>query len=63
VKWTPEAPASLENFGLLFMRLLRPFGKGLGDLPKLREIGFAANRRMLEVEKASHDCRIGPREL
>jgi hypothetical protein len=25
---TPEAPASLENFGLLFMRLLRPFGKG-----------------------------------
>src|SRR5258705_12904025 len=28
VKWRPEAPASLENFGLLFMRLLRPFGKG-----------------------------------
>ena len=28
MKLTPEAPASLENFGLLFMRLLRPFGKG-----------------------------------
>ena len=28
MKLTPEAPASLENVGLLFMRLLRPFGKG-----------------------------------
>ena len=27
VKLTPEAPASLENFGLLFMRLLWPLGK------------------------------------
>ena len=27
MKLTPEAPASLENFGLLFMRLLRPLGK------------------------------------
>ena len=34
-------------------------GRLLGNLPELREIGFAANRRMLEVEKASHDCRIG----
>ena len=34
-------------------------GRLLGNLPKLREIGFGANRRMLEVEKASHDCRIG----
>ena len=34
-------------------------GRLLGNLPKLREIGFAANPRMLEVEKASHDCRIG----
>ena len=34
-------------------------GRLLGNLPKLREIGFAANRRMLEVHKASHDCRVG----
>ena len=34
-------------------------GRLLGNLPKLREIGFAANRRMLEVEKTSHDCRVG----
>ena len=34
-------------------------GRLLGNLPKLREIGFAANRRSLEVEKASHDCRVG----
>jgi hypothetical protein len=25
-------------------------------LPKLREIGFRANRRLLEVEHLSHDC-------
>jgi hypothetical protein len=34
-------------------------GRLLGNLPKFRETGFAANRRMLEVEKASHDCRVG----
>lgn len=34
-------------------------GRLLKNLPQLREIGFAANHRMLEVEKASHDCRIG----
>jgi hypothetical protein len=34
-------------------------GRLLGNLPALRRIGFAANRRMLEVEKASHDCRVG----
>ena len=28
MKLSPEAPASLENVGLLFMRLPRPFGKG-----------------------------------
>src|SRR5712672_898631 len=30
--------------------------KRLHNLPKLREIGFAANRRLLEVERLSHDC-------
>jgi len=25
-------------------------------LPKLREIGFRANRRLLEVERLSYDC-------
>jgi hypothetical protein len=34
-------------------------GRLLPNLPELRRIGFAANRRMLEVEKASHDCRVG----
>lgn len=34
-------------------------GRLLHNLPALRRIGFAANRRMLEVEKASHDCRVG----
>jgi len=34
-------------------------GRLLHNLPKLREIGFAANRRVLEVEKLSHDCQIG----
>ena len=34
-------------------------GKGLKNLPALREIGFQANRRLLDVQRLSHDCRIG----
>jgi len=33
-------------------------GKRLHNLPKLREIGFATNRRMLEIERLSHDCLL-----
>jgi hypothetical protein len=33
-------------------------GKRLHNLPKLRAIGFAANRRLLEVERLSHDCML-----
>jgi len=33
--------------------------KGLHNLPALRKIGFAANRRLLDVEKLTHDCLIG----
>ena len=31
-------------------------GKRLHNLPKLREIGFRTNRRLLEVERLSYDC-------
>jgi hypothetical protein len=34
-------------------------GRPLCNLPKLREIGFTANRRLLKVEKLSHDCQVG----
>src|SRR6266849_6229074 len=34
-------------------------GRALHNLPALREIGFAANRRLLRVESLSHDCLIG----
>lgn len=34
-------------------------GRLLKNLPQLRRIGFAANQRMLEVQKASHDARVG----
>jgi hypothetical protein len=34
-------------------------GKGLKNLPALREIGFRANRRLLDVQRLSHDCTIG----
>jgi hypothetical protein len=34
-------------------------GKRLDNLPALREIGFQANRRLLDVECTSHDCMIG----
>ncbi len=34
-------------------------GKRLKNLPALREVGFTANRRLLDVQRLSHDCRIG----
>jgi hypothetical protein len=34
-------------------------GKRLHNLPALRQIGFAANRRLLDVQRVSHDCAIG----
>lgn len=38
----------------------RDFGVGrpLRNLPALRSIGFAANRRMLETKQISHDCAL-----
>ena len=39
----------------------RDFGVGrlLHNLPELRRIGFAANRRLLQIEQVSHDCAVG----
>jgi len=34
-------------------------GRSLSNLPALRELGFAANRRLLRVQTLSHDCLIG----
>jgi hypothetical protein len=34
-------------------------GKLLKNLPAVRQIGFQANRRLLDVQKISHDCSIG----
>jgi hypothetical protein len=34
-------------------------GRRLDNLPALRAIGFAANRRLLAIEKLSQDCQIG----
>jgi hypothetical protein len=34
-------------------------GKRLSNLPALRQVGFAANRRLLDVQRISHDCMIG----
>jgi hypothetical protein len=34
-------------------------GKRLKNLPTLRQVGFQANRRLLDVQKVSHDCSIG----
>jgi DNA-binding PadR family transcriptional regulator len=43
----------------------RDFGlsRSLENLPKLKEIGFAANRRMLQVEQISHDCFVGEEDF
>jgi hypothetical protein len=38
-------------------------GRALHNLPALREIGFAANQRLLRVEYLSHDCLIGDDHL
>jgi hypothetical protein len=38
-------------------------GRALHNLPALREIGFAANRRLLSVESLSHDCLVGDDRL
>jgi hypothetical protein len=34
-------------------------GKLLKNLPALRQVGLQANRRLLDVQKISHDCSIG----
>jgi hypothetical protein len=34
-------------------------GKKLINLPALRQVGFQANRRLLDVQTVSHDCSIG----
>jgi len=34
-------------------------GKRLHNLPALRVVGFAANRRLLDVQTLSHDCLLG----
>jgi hypothetical protein len=34
-------------------------GRSLAHLPEIRAIGRAANRRVLEIERVSHDCQIG----
>jgi hypothetical protein len=34
-------------------------GKRLHNLPQMREFGFAANRRLLNVQTISHDCAVG----
>jgi hypothetical protein len=38
-------------------------GKRLCNLPALRQVGFQANRRILEVERLSQDCAVGEETL
>ncbi len=38
-------------------------GRGLHNLPALRQVGFAANRRLLDVQRTSHDPFIGAERL
>lgn len=38
-------------------------GRRLHNLPKLRAIGFAANRRLLASERLSHDCILSEQAL
>lgn len=38
-------------------------GRLLKNLPALRQIGLAANRRVLQVEQLTHDCHLGSEAL
>ncbi len=38
-------------------------GKALGNLAALRQVGFQANRRLLDVQRLSHDCALGDATL
>jgi hypothetical protein len=38
-------------------------GKSLKNLPKVKEVGFAINRRLIEVENISHDCTVGEKDF
>ena len=38
-------------------------GRSLQNLPKLKEVGFATNRRLLQIEQVSHDCTVGERDF
>lgn len=38
-------------------------GKRIKNLPALRKIGFQANRRLLEIERLSHDAILGEEEF
>ena len=43
----------------------RDFGIGrrLRNLPAMRQVGFSANRRLLDVQQPSHDCALGEAAL
>jgi hypothetical protein len=38
-------------------------GRGLHNLAALRQVGFAANRRLLQIQTISHDCALGENAL
>jgi hypothetical protein len=38
-------------------------GRRLHNLAALRQVGFSANRRLLEVQTISHDCALGEADL
>jgi hypothetical protein len=38
-------------------------GRSLKNLPALRQIGFTANRRLLDVQKITQDCALGEAAL
>jgi hypothetical protein len=38
-------------------------GRRIKNLPALRQVGFAANRRLLDVQRVSQDCAIGEEQF
>jgi hypothetical protein len=61
-KWLARLPhpysAKDRRAGYRYALSTFQVGRRLENLDALRQIGFTANRRVLEVEKVSHDCHM-----
>src|SRR5262249_31131994 len=56
---TRPSRRSLSTTALFWSGRTSASGRRIENLAELRKIGFAANRRLLDVQRIGHDCFIG----